>query len=254
MDVTTEEISASEKKNIANDGEKPLKRRISFASQNETLEFRKNETISEMLPKVQPQNKDIIKLAEDDFCPNSKISTYKVDRQKNIIDRVEKNLRFIKENQSTKDFQLVDTILESSTGGCYTLRINYQHSAASENEVSRRNENYEDSYPGSPADLYEAYLKIQKSKLQNHKFTHKNAYAGEDKVKVPHLRENDRVNFYEDQRLEFSKPTVTEANLFYEIKVQLKGNNINWGIKTVSQTTSRDKRRKLIQLSMKSSI
>lgn len=192
--------------------EKQPKPRISFALQNEILEFRKNETISQMLPKLQQKKKEIIKLDKDELYPNTAktVADTKVDdRKKNIIDRVEQNMKFIEENQSIQDFQLVDKILEPSLVGVHTLHIHFKHSADMRKEMILNKENCEiKDFPGSPASFYQAYLKntekrgvdINKSNTQQIVFA--NAYTGEDKVKVPLLKEADRLKSYEDQRME----------------------------------------------------
>ncbi|XP_054090440.1 unconventional prefoldin RPB5 interactor-like protein isoform X2 [Zeugodacus cucurbitae] len=220
IDLAQEEISTTSQDTTE---EKQPKRRISFALQNETLEFRKNETISQMLPKSQQKKKEIIKLDKVELYPNitKTIADTKVeDRKKNIIDRVEQNIRFIEENQSTKDFQLVDKILESSLIGVNTLHIHFQHSASMRNETISNRENSEiNGVPGSPADLYQAYLqKVEKqgadiNKSNSEQIIFKNAYTGEDKVKVPLLKEADRLKSYEDQRMEFCKPATETKSI-----------------------------------------
>uniref|UniRef100_A0A0K8WCL0 Uncharacterized protein n=1 Tax=Bactrocera latifrons TaxID=174628 RepID=A0A0K8WCL0_BACLA len=219
-DIELEEISAT--KQNTNE-EKPTKRRISFALQNETLEFRKNETISQMLPKSQQKLKEVIKHDKYELNPNiskTKTDTKIKDRKKNIIDRVEQNIRFIADNQSTRDFQLVDKILEPSLAGVYTLHIHFQHSENLQNETILNSENSEiTTIPSTPADLYQTYLKNKEKQSEDkHKSTTQqiifaNAYNGEDKVKVPLLKEADRLQSYQDQRMEFSKPTTENKSI-----------------------------------------
>ncbi|XP_053962977.1 unconventional prefoldin RPB5 interactor-like protein [Anastrepha ludens] len=194
---------------------KQRKRRISFALQNETLEFRRNETVSEMLPKPQ---RDIVKLDEHTADPSTFAAATLVkviDRKQAIIDRVEQNLRFMEENQSTKDFKLVDKILESSISGCQTLYIHFQHSTKPSIETTGKSENLEGgNIPGSPADLYQAYLQnirnqnVTENKSNSEQIIFTNAYNGEENVKVPLLKETDRATAYEDQRKQFCKPSV----------------------------------------------
>lgn len=201
--------------------EKPTKRRISFALQNETIEFRKNETISQMLPKSEPKEKEIIKLDTYELNPNiaKTIADTKIDdRKKNIIDRVEQNIKFIAENQSTQDFQLVDKILEPSLVGVHTLHIHFQHSDNLQKETILNSENSEiTGFPETPAGIYQAYLKNKekqredKNKSNTQQIIFANAYNGEDKVKVPLLKEADRFNSYEDQRME------VVFNFYYKI-------------------------------------
>ncbi|XP_014103580.2 unconventional prefoldin RPB5 interactor-like protein [Bactrocera oleae] len=203
--------------------EKPTKRRISFALQNETIEFRKNETISQMLPKSEPKEKEIIKLDTYELNPNiaKTIADTKIDdRKKNIIDRVEQNIKFIAENQSTQDFQLVDKILEPSLVGVHTLHIHFQHSDNLQKETILNSENSEiTGFPETPAGIYQAYLKNKekqredKNKSNTQQIIFANAYNGEDKVKVPLLKEADRFNSYEDQRMEFCKPATDTKSI-----------------------------------------
>ncbi|XP_011208838.2 unconventional prefoldin RPB5 interactor-like protein [Bactrocera dorsalis] len=218
-DSELEEISTTKQET---NEEKPTKRRISFALQNETLEFRKNETISQMLPKSQQKLKEVIKHDKYELNPNiskTKADTKINDRKKNIIDRVEENIRFITENQSTRDFQLVDKILEPSLAGVYTLQIHFQHSENLQNETILNCENTEiTTIPSTPADLYQTYLKNkEKQSNKNKSITQQiifaNAYNGEDKVKVPLLKEADRLQSYEDQRMEFCKPTTETKSI-----------------------------------------
>ncbi|XP_067632829.1 unconventional prefoldin RPB5 interactor-like protein [Eurosta solidaginis] len=226
-DVEKNEISV----NQGPKKEKQQKRRISFALQDEAIEFRRNETVSEMLPKPQPQKleKDIIKLDEEAISPHRNKTPIKaVDRKQNILNKVEQNLKFIEETQSTRDFKLVDTILEPNVGICHTLHIHFQHSDAPGMEESRMNENFKsDHVPGSPADFNQLYLKSinnQAAKKYNSiadQVIYTNSYVGEDKVKVPLLKETDRLKAYEDRRLEFCK-SLTETKSILRNKSSLE--------------------------------
>ncbi|XP_017463696.1 PREDICTED: unconventional prefoldin RPB5 interactor-like protein [Rhagoletis zephyria] len=236
----SEEVSDVEAKTKESDyhkKEKQKKRRISFALQNETLEFRRNETVSEMLPKTQPRERDVVLLDEPvpNLCTNVAASWVNVDdRKQNIIDRVEQNLKFIEETQSTQDFQLVDKILENSLGGCYTLRINFQHSLMPGMEASKNNDCSEsEAVPGSPSDLYQAYRKnignpvAHKSKSNADQIIFTNAYNGEDKVKVPLLKEIDRSKAYVDQRKEFCKPMAETKSILRNKSAVEKEHNLD---------------------------
>ncbi|TMW41361.1 hypothetical protein DOY81_013557 [Sarcophaga bullata] len=66
--------------------------------------------------------------------------------------------------------------------------------------------------PGSPADVYDLYVKSQETleeKMPTTLFI--NSYEGEDQVKAPVLKETERKAAFMDPRAEFSNPTLLSA-------------------------------------------
>ncbi|XP_070134458.1 unconventional prefoldin RPB5 interactor-like protein [Drosophila bipectinata] len=177
-------------------------RRISFAAADEKLEFRREETVAEMLPNARKNSRDVIRLDEPIKPPTKEIAKKKENKPStNILQKVEKNIDFVKENQSVQDFDLLNQILEESTGRINTLHISFNHS----NAVSAPKYDTEVAIPGTPADFYEKY---EKDRAQaNASFPiFVNGFEGEDQVKVPIMTEASREAAYEDPRSQFSKP------------------------------------------------
>lgn len=191
-------------KNVENKTQQ--KRRISFASEDQTLEFHKHETVNQMLPsKLEKPVRDIVKLNDDEEHDNknqteSNCSTPQLDKKDLIQAKVAKSLEFVSENQSKKDFDLVEQILQNSIGECNTLHIKFQHSSQ-EGYVNAGNEPMD--IPCSPADFYDIYVKSEeglKEMLPSTLFI--NSYEGEDQVKTPVLKETERKIAYIDPKAE----------------------------------------------------
>ncbi|XP_017070360.2 unconventional prefoldin RPB5 interactor-like protein [Drosophila eugracilis] len=185
------------------------KRRISFALADEKLEFRREETVAEMLPNARKNSKDIIKLDEpvQALSEVQKAIVSKKDTKTNsdILQKVERNIEFVKENQSVQDFDLLNRILEESTGLINTLHISFTHS----NAVPSPKTDPDDAIPVSPADFYDKYEKNLSQR--NHSFPiYVNGFEGEEQVKVPIMSEASRGSAYEDPRSQFSKITYSE--------------------------------------------
>ncbi|TMW41782.1 hypothetical protein DOY81_013138, partial [Sarcophaga bullata] len=178
------------------------KRRISFASEDQTLEFHKNQTVNQMLPpKLEKPVRDIIRLNDDDEDYDDQkqtevCSTPQLDKKDLIQAKVEKSLQYVSENQSEKDFDLVEQILQNSMGECNTLYIKFQHS--SQERIVNANDEPID-IPGSPADFYDLYVKSQEKleeKMPTTLFI--NSYEGEDQVKAPcSQRDRTQSSIYE---------------------------------------------------------
>ncbi|XP_061389551.1 unconventional prefoldin RPB5 interactor-like protein [Musca vetustissima] len=193
------------------------KRRISFAAEDQTLEFCKNEAVTQMLPK-----RDIIRLDDDDDLTKAKDKenippvAASPDKKDLIKARVEQNFQFASETQSKQDFDLVNKILETSMGKINTLHIKFKHSPASpsssqsdkvSNTIMENVDNRDSEIPGSPADFYDLYLKSLEGQQEEQPSTlFINSYEGEDKVKIPVLKESDRQQAYTDPKAEFSNP------------------------------------------------
>ncbi|KAH8402122.1 hypothetical protein KR009_009978, partial [Drosophila setifemur] len=190
----------------------PKKRRISFALANEELEFRREEPVAEMLPNARKNSREVIMLDEP-VKPPSSAKARKISRNKkassDILQKVQRNIEFVKETQSVQDFDLVNQILEESTGRINTLHISFKHSEA----VPATKCDQDAATPGSPADFYGLYEKDRKD--ANSSFPiYVNSFAGEEEVKVPIMSEAARGSAYEDPRSQFSKPDglATETN------------------------------------------
>uniref|UniRef100_A0A1B0FN01 Unconventional prefoldin RPB5 interactor n=1 Tax=Glossina morsitans morsitans TaxID=37546 RepID=A0A1B0FN01_GLOMM len=191
------------------------KRRISFALEDETLEFRKNEAVTQM--KIKPL-RDVIQLdnvpIESQVCENESLKENKKDL---IKSKVEQNLQFIEENQSKQDFDMVEQILKASMAQIKTLHIKFQHSARepkssnSKDDDNNQSETYA-NIPGTPADFYNRYMESL-GKENESKFLYLDSYTGEDQVKAPILREVDRQKSFEDPKLEFSRPAAKKSIL-----------------------------------------
>ncbi|XP_034650554.1 unconventional prefoldin RPB5 interactor-like protein [Drosophila subobscura] len=183
------------------------KRRISFALSEEKLEFRTHEPVSEMMPKAQQRAREVISLDEPLPETVTVVPAEKV-RNKNseILEKVQQNLEYVQENQSAQDFDLLNRILEESTGRINTLHISFKHSDA----VPAALPVCEDGTPGTPADFYDQYEKAL-PKAQPHFPIYVNGFEGEQELKVPILKEAAREEAYEDPRTQFSKPDAAVA-------------------------------------------
>uniref|UniRef100_A0A1A9UV34 DUF3835 domain-containing protein n=1 Tax=Glossina austeni TaxID=7395 RepID=A0A1A9UV34_GLOAU len=191
------------------------KRRISFALEDETLEFRKNEAVTQM--KIKPL-RDVIKLdnvpIESQVSENESLNENKKDL---IKSKVERNVQFIEENQSKQDFDMVEQILKASMAQIKTLHIRFQHSTReakhsnSKDDANNQSETYA-NIPGTPADFYNRYMESLEKENES-KFLYLDSYAGEDEVKAPILKEVDRQKAFEDPKLEFSRPAAKKSIL-----------------------------------------
>ena len=190
-------------KNVENKTQQ--KRRISFASEDQTLEFHKNQTVNQMLPpKLEKPLRDVIRLNDDDDHDNQQqiavCSTPQLDKKDLIQAKVEKSLQFVSENQSEKDFDLVEQILQNSMGECNTLYIKFQHS--NQDRIVNASDELIDT-PGSPADIYDLYVKSQETSKEKMPATlFINSYEGENEVKAPVLKETERKAAFVDPRAE----------------------------------------------------
>jgi len=107
------------------------------------------------------------------------------------MQKVEQNLEFVKEHQSVQDFDLVNQILEASTGRINTLHISVKHS----NAVAAVTE-CDEMIPGNPADIYNLYKKTLAKKQMKPEFPiYVNSFEGEEELKVPKCR-TIRLQFY----------------------------------------------------------
>ncbi|XP_013106851.1 unconventional prefoldin RPB5 interactor-like protein [Stomoxys calcitrans] len=216
------------------------KRRISFALEDQTLEFRKNEAVTQMLPeKKENSTRDVItlddsdqmpKTYENEIIPTSPLSV--VNRKDLIKAKVEQNLQFVSETQSKQDFDLVNKILETSMGKINTLHIKFKHSTNSPVPYHYPEDNKNCSIPGSPADFYNLYLKsVECAKDPEPSTLFINSYDGEDQVKTPVLKESDRQQAFEDPKAEFSNPKSIlrnkEAIEKENINLQQKSENVD---------------------------
>ncbi|XP_020815675.1 unconventional prefoldin RPB5 interactor-like protein [Drosophila serrata] len=185
-------------------------RRISFAISDEKLEFRREETVAEMLPNARKNSRDVIKL--DDPVTTQPVSEEKPNSSTNedILKKVQRNIEFVKENQSVQDFDLLNQILEASTGRINTLHINFKHSDAVPS--THKSDDQDDAdIPGNPADFYKKYEKDLAQMGQSAFPIYVNGFDGEENVKVPIMSEAARGSAYEDPRSEFSKPSMSHG-------------------------------------------
>ncbi|XP_033153074.1 unconventional prefoldin RPB5 interactor-like protein [Drosophila mauritiana] len=186
------------------------KRRISFALDDEKLEFRREETVAEMLPNAKKNSRDIIKLnAPVKPAGDPQPVSIKTKRQSNqdILQKVERNIEFVKENQSVQDFDLLNRIMEESTGLINTLHISFTHSGA----IPSPSSDQSDGIPGKPSDFYDKYEK-DRARLNDSFPIYVNGFEGEEQVKVPILSEAARGSAYEDPRSQFSKPNSSDIS------------------------------------------
>ncbi|XP_023295221.2 unconventional prefoldin RPB5 interactor-like protein [Lucilia cuprina] len=184
------------------------KRRISFALEDQTLEFRKHEAVTQMLPpKTEKPKRDIIKLDDDeneDVNKNSVFTKAPLDKKELIQAKVDKNLQFVAENQSKQDFDLVQQILQSSMGEVNTLYIKFKHS---QQESYKRDNKVSLDIPASPADFYDLHKKSLETETEPSTLFI-NSYEGEDQVRTPVLKEADRQAAFADPKAEFSNPSL----------------------------------------------
>lgn len=199
------------------------KRRISFAKTDEELLFRRNETVAEMLSNAKQQEqkqkpeqtsqRDVISL-DASLQQAPKNVDVKPPTSPQIMQKVEQNLEFVKEHQSVQDFDLVNQILEASTGRIHTLHISFQHSDAVAEPVE-----LEDGVPGCPAHFYELYKKDLAKKQAKQDFPiYVNSFEGEEELRVPILKEEAREAAYNDPRAEVRKQIITR-DLFISLYI-----------------------------------
>ncbi|KAL9913942.1 unconventional prefoldin RPB5 interactor [Glossina fuscipes fuscipes] len=203
------------------------KRRITFALEDETLEFRKNEAVTQM--KIQPL-RDVIQLDDVPIESQVRQNESSIENKKDLIkSRVEQNLQFIEENQSKQDFNMVEQILKASMAQIKTFHIKFQHSTQepkhtdSKEDDNNRSETYAD-LPGTPADFYNRYMKSL-AKENELKFLYLDSYAGEDQVKAPILKEVDREEAFQDPKLEFSRPAAKVKSILRNKKAVKEENH-----------------------------
>ncbi|XP_030383161.1 unconventional prefoldin RPB5 interactor-like protein [Scaptodrosophila lebanonensis] len=211
IEADGEPLTECESESVVENAPNNKKRRISFAMSEEKLEFRQNETVAEMLTNATTHSRDIIHLDTSlhhvqTFPHDAKLNGSPVAGSSDILKKVEENIEFVKENQSVKDFDLVNQILEQSTGRINTLHIDFHHSDAAP-AVASVNDQDEDT-PGTPADFYTIYRKCLEQ--DQHSFPiYVNSFEGEDQLKVPILNEAARSEAYGDPRTQFSNPQAT---------------------------------------------
>lgn len=183
-------------------------RRISFASEDHTLEFHKNEAVAEMLPKFDnaAHKRDIISLDDDATDSNIQAqSMAQVDKKQRILNKVEENLQFVAEHQSKQDFDLINKIINTAELAERTLFISFKHSPEGGGgellkQDANKGEENSITVPGTPADLYRLIYPIQKQPST----LFINSYEGEENVRTPVLKEQDRKEAYRDLRMEVS--------------------------------------------------
>ncbi|KAL7735451.1 hypothetical protein ACLKA6_019562 [Drosophila palustris] len=180
------------------------KRRISFAPTDDELVFRKEESVAQMLPqRKQQQSREVITLDAPLKIAQTEVSEKEPLKPvtSQIMKKVEQNLDFVQEHQSVQDFDLVNQILEASTGRINTLHISVKHSDAVAASTA-----CDESIPGNPADIYNLHKKTLELKKLSHEFPiYVNSFEGEEELKVPILKEEARKAAYDDPRAEFSK-------------------------------------------------
>lgn len=179
------------------------KRRISFAESDEQLFFKQDETVAEMLAKGKQQQREVIQL-DAPLQPAQQESILEVPAtatSPQIMQKVERNREFVQENQSVQDFDLVNKILEASTGRINTLQISFSHSDAPSASMQ-----FDDtSIPGNPAHFYQLYKRALAEAQAEQSFPiYINSFAGEDELKVPILKEEERAAAYDDPRAQVS--------------------------------------------------
>ncbi|KAH8269584.1 hypothetical protein KR018_009569, partial [Drosophila ironensis] len=202
------EVSGDEEEGLAEPITEPKTRRISFAAAEEKLEFRREETVAEMLSNARKNSRDVIKLDDEKSIPITMEHPKKAERKPalEILEKVQRNIDFVKENQSVQDFDLLNQILGESTGLIKTLHISFKHSDA----VPDAKVESEDNTPGTPADFYEKYKRDLSQATQSLPI-YVNGFAGEEEVKVPIMSEAARESAYEDPRSQFSKPGKADS-------------------------------------------
>ncbi|XP_034103818.1 unconventional prefoldin RPB5 interactor-like protein [Drosophila albomicans] len=187
------------------------KRRISFAKEDYHVLFRKEEAVDKMMrkyKKLQPKvNRDVISL-DDAPMQEAVREVAIVEPPKPVIpspimQKVEQNLEFVQQHQSVQDFDLVNQILEASTGKINTLHISFKHS-----DATTASSEFDGTTPGNPADFY-LYEKAQSQKTSGNEFPiYVNSFEGEEELKVPILKEEARQAAYDDPRSQFSNPAA----------------------------------------------
>ncbi|KAH8261463.1 hypothetical protein KR044_009578, partial [Drosophila immigrans] len=182
------------------------KRRISFASEDQHVVFRKEEAVDKMMrksKKLQAKiSRDVISLDAPLQDAAQEIPIVEAPPKpiaSQIMQKVEQNLEFVQQHQSVQDFDLVNQILEASTGRINTLHISFKHSDA----VAAASE-FDGSTPGNPADFY-LYEKALAQKKTDKEFPiYVNSFEGEQELKVPILKEEARQAAYDDPRSQVS--------------------------------------------------
>ncbi|XP_026841479.1 unconventional prefoldin RPB5 interactor-like protein [Drosophila persimilis] len=202
-------VEASDDEEASIEEVDPKKRRISFALSEEKLEFHTHEPVAEMLPKAKQRAREVIKLDEPAIQTFAAVHQEKVsNKSSEILQKVQQNVDYVQENQSAQDFDLLNRILEESTGRINTLHISFKHSDA----VPAAMPECLEGTPGTPADFYVQYENAL-AKAQPTFPIYVNGFEGEHELKVPILNETVREGAYEDPRAQFSKPdkSATEA-------------------------------------------
>ncbi|EDW32893.1 GL10222 [Drosophila persimilis] len=124
-------VEASDDEEASIEEVDPKKRRISFALSEEKLEFHTHEPVAEMLPKAKQRAREVIKLDEPAIQTFAAVHQEKVsNKSSEILQKVQQNVDYVQENQSAQDFDLLNRILEESTGRINTLHISFKHSDA----------------------------------------------------------------------------------------------------------------------------
>ncbi|XP_055848239.1 unconventional prefoldin RPB5 interactor-like protein [Episyrphus balteatus] len=187
--IETEEILDNDSKNVP-------KRRISFAMENQMLEFRKNESVAQMLPNTTTKenipNRDIIRLDDHIPCEEQTTETEEKkvealeEKRKTILEKVEENLK----TNNLEDADLVNKIIGSSANHIQTLHIHFKHSS----NTRTSSDTIKTEIPTNPADFFSLFDKIVDSDLN--KNADNNFY----------LKESDRERAYIDVRSEFLAP------------------------------------------------
>lgn len=197
------EKKLEENRKDSNESKTMGKRRISFALEDQTLEFRKHEAVTQMLPpRTDKLDRDIIKLdnyQEKEKEYNSNNVNKRSNKESQIKEKVQQNLEFVAENQSVLDFDLVGKILQSAQSDTKTLHIKFHHS-----QKESCSAKITAGVIGSPADIYNFYKNSQQSKGNTATTLFINGYEGEDQVKAPALREADRQSAFADPKSEVS--------------------------------------------------
>lgn len=218
------------------------KRRISFAKTDEELLFRRNETVAEMLSNAkqqeqkqkpeQPSQRDVISL-DASLQQAPKDVDVKPPTSPQIMQKVEQNLEFVKEHQSVQDFDLVNQILEASTGRIHTLHISFQHSDAMAQPVEP-----EDGVPGCPAHFYELYKKeLAKTQAEQEFPIYVNSFEGEEELRVPILKEEAREAAYNDPRAEVRKQIIARDLISFYICIYFQFSKISSNVEEPVSST-----------------
>ncbi|KAH8371536.1 hypothetical protein KR093_007909, partial [Drosophila rubida] len=186
---------------------KSKKRRISFATEDQHVLFRKEEAVDKMMrksKKLQAKlNRDVISLdAPLQEAVKKEVAILEPAKAiaTPIMQKVEQNVEFVQQHQSVQDFDLVNQILEAATGKINTLHISFKHSDA----VAVAND-FDGITPGSPADFYlhEKAQAQQESSGGNEFPIYVNSFEGEGELNVPILKEEARQVAYDDPRSQF---------------------------------------------------